>query len=182
MQRGMRGDEMHVLYEWVRSMVSFLIFATMIMNLLPDKKYEKYLHLYVGCLFLITAVSPIADLGGVREQAAEAFSRLTFATDAKLLQKELAYADHERMKQLEAQYVEAIELDIQTMAEGLELLCVDVEAVIESLMDDGTFGHVKEVRLVLVSADEAEIKALKRRIQAYYGVEEGNITVHLQSD
>lgn len=162
--------------------MSFLIFATMIMNLLPDRKYEKYLHLYVGCLFLIIAASPIADLGGVEEQAAEAFSRLTFVTDAKLLQKELAYADHERMNRLEEQYVEAIELDIQTMAEGLELLCVDAEAVIETRMDEGAFGYVKEIRLVLASADEAEIKALKRRIQTYYGVEERNITVRLQGE
>lgn len=182
MQRGMRGDEMRILYEWVRSMVSFLIFATMIMNLLPDKKYENYLHLYVGCLFLIIAVSPFAELGGVEEQAAEAFSRLTFANDAKLLQKGIEDADKKRMEDLEKQYVDAIELDIRTMTEGMDVFCKEVTVMIEHDIEDGSFGQVNQVRLVLTAADDAEIMSLKRRIQTYYGVEEGNITIHLQSE
>lgn len=163
-------------------MVSFLIFMTMIMNLLPDKKYEKYLHLFVGCLFLLLVVSPIADIGGVEEQAAEAFSRLTFANDAKILQREIEHAEQERMERLEAQYVEAIELDLRTMAEGLDVVCEDVEVVIENRMEEERFGHVNEVQLVLKGADEAEIRLLKGRIQAYYGVEERNIAIHLQSE
>ena len=37
---------MKAVENWVRDIVFYMIFVTMVMNLLPDPKYEKYLRLF----------------------------------------------------------------------------------------------------------------------------------------
>ena len=53
MQSGMRGKDMEGIYDWIRNLISFLLLMTLITNLLPDKKYEKYLRLFTGAVFLL---------------------------------------------------------------------------------------------------------------------------------
>lgn len=39
---------MEAVYEWIRSLVFYLILMTTVLNFLPDRKYEKYLRLFTG--------------------------------------------------------------------------------------------------------------------------------------
>ena len=89
-----------MIYEWIRSLVSFMILMTVIMNLLPDKKYEKYLRLFTGMVFLLLFFAPISNLNRIEAQMAEAFERITFRTDARLLEKEIQDTDGARMQNL----------------------------------------------------------------------------------
>ena len=48
---------MEGLYEWIRNITYYLIFMTVVTNLLPDKKYEKYFRLFAGMVLILLAVS-----------------------------------------------------------------------------------------------------------------------------
>ena len=50
---------MEGIYQWIRSLVFYLILMTMLMNLLPDKKYENYLRLFTGVVFLLLFFSAV---------------------------------------------------------------------------------------------------------------------------
>lgn len=172
-------------------MVFYLIFMTMIINLLPDKKYEKYLQLFAGVVFILLVFGPFADLTGVEARIAEAFERITFRNDVKLLQKEIEDADGKRTAGLVNAYREAVETDLETMAEGVFLECRSVQAVLETDMESRDFGRVLGVDM-RVGLSEAggdreqrlaanrEIGNLKKRIGEYYGLEEGKITICLE--
>lgn len=192
MQSGMRGRKMNVLYEWIRSLVSYMILMTVIMNLLPDKKYEKYLHLFTGTVFLLLVFRPLADMTGVEERIAGAFERITFQTDAKILQKEIEDADGTRMGQLVERYRAVLEQELFTMAEAVQAECEHVELVIETNLENAEFGALRNVkmrfRLEGSTAQERilvvnrQISELKTRIGAHYGVEERNIAVILETE
>ena len=55
---------MEGIYQWIRSLVFYLILMTMLMNLLPDKKYENYLRLFTGVVFLLLFFQPFTGLLG----------------------------------------------------------------------------------------------------------------------
>ena len=38
------------LYLWIRNLAVFYIFFTAVLNLVPDKKYEKYVRFFMGLL------------------------------------------------------------------------------------------------------------------------------------
>lgn len=205
----MWGRKMDIIYDWIRSLVSYMILMTMIMNLLPDKKYEKYLRLFTGMVFLLLVFAPFADLTGVEAQMAGAFERITFQTDVKLLKKEIEDSDGKRMQKLVKNYETMVEQNLQTMADGIELECVEVAVVLEENMESADFGAVRQVAMRLRSAgDEVaagatvgsrnedwaempvrsrfsanqEIAELRTRIGEYYGLEERNITIDLETE
>lgn len=185
------------IYEWVRSMVCYLILMTMILNLLPDKKYEKYLRLFTGVVFLLLVFGPFADLAGLEEKIAGTFERLTFQNDAALLKREIEDADGKRLERLTEAYQNAVEEDLKRMAEGYGVECVSAEVRLDTDMENGTFGRVLEVRLrvrpgevMTVSGPEGRseqrlvanraVSGLRERIGEYYELGEGNIAVTLE--
>lgn len=199
---------MDMIYDWIRSLVFYMILMTMVMNMLPDKKYEKYLQLFTGAAFVLLVVSPFTDLTGLENQIAGVFERLTFQNDAKLLVREIEDADGERMNRLVENFETAVETDIRTMAENAELECLDVDVVLETDMDAGTFGTVQAVRVSVgdardegaesaeaaVGGEDADkvrerrvaasraVADLKSKIGEYYGVEERNIAITLKTE
>lgn len=55
---------MEGIYRWVSNIVYYLIFVTIITNLLPAGKYEKYLRLFAGCILILLVLQPLT--GGLR--------------------------------------------------------------------------------------------------------------------
>ena len=55
---------MEAVYEWIRSLVFYLILMTTVLNFLPDRKYEKYLRLFTGMVFILLVFGPLGDLTG----------------------------------------------------------------------------------------------------------------------
>lgn len=192
------GAKMSGVYEWVRGMVCYLIIMTMILNLLPDKKYKKYLKLFTGVVFLLLVFGSFADLTGLEEQIAGTFERLTFQNDAALLKREIEDADGKRLERLTEGYKSVVEEDLKQMAEGNSLECISAEAVLDTDIENGTFGRVRQVTMQVryeaasASSDpesrnaqrlaaSREIAKLRTRIGEYYELGEGNIAVTLEN-
>jgi len=152
----MRGEEMEGIYQWIKSLVIYLILMSMVLNMLPDKKYEKYMRLFTGVVFLLLAFGPFADLTGLEERMAGAFERITFQNDARLLQKEIEDADGRRLSGLMESYKKAVETDLKVMAEGLSVECRSVVAEIETDMESGRFGCVVSVDMRLGLSERPE--------------------------
>ncbi len=181
-----------MIYEWIRSLVSYMILMTVIMNLLPDKKYEKYLQLFTGMVFLLLVIAPFTDLTGLEARMAGAFERITFRTDAKLLQKEIEDADGARMEQLVERYEAVLKQDLLTMAEDVQAECMAVELVMETDMENMEFGKLRQVTMVFRVDGQADqerlfeanrqIGTLRERIGEYYGMEERDIAVTIEAE
>lgn len=194
----MRGEDMERFSEWIRGLAFYLIFMTMLLNLLPDRKYEKYFRLFTGMLFILLVFRPFTDLTGLEGQIAGAFERITFQNDVRLLKKEIEDADGKRLSRLMDSYREAVETDLRIMAEGYDVECLSVAAVIDVSGDGAGQGALQSVdmRVGLKGgatgggdtqrerrlAANREIVRLKKRIGEYYGLEEGNITINLEGE
>ena len=180
--------DMKEIYDWIGSLVFYLILMTMILSL----KYEKYLRLFTGMIFILLVFGPFADLSGLEARMAGIFERLTFQNDAKLLQKEIEDADGKRISKLIDGYREMVETDLRTMAEGISVECISVQAVLDTDMENGEFGRLMEVKMQVGIPDlpkdknrrlsaNREIGNLKKKIGEYYGLEEGKITIDLEA-
>jgi stage III sporulation protein AF len=167
--------------------------TTMIINLLPDKKYEKYLRLFTGMVFILLVFRPFTDISGLEERLAGSFEKITFRNDAKLLTRELEDMDKERLERLLSGYRDTIELDIRNMAEGNLLEVREICVEFEDGGGDEPFG-IAGIRAVVGIPEEIngpekderflgtgrEIEKLKKKIGEYYGLEEGKITIDLE--
>ena len=59
---------MKAIENWVKDIVFYMIFVTMVMNLLPDPKYEKYLRLFAGAVMILLAFGPLGEKVGFRRK------------------------------------------------------------------------------------------------------------------
>ncbi len=192
MQSGMRGRRMNGVYEWIRSLVSFMILMTALMNLLPDKKYEKYVQLFTGLVFLHMFFSPFTEWSGLEARMAGAFERMTFQTDARLLKKEIEDMDGARMQSLIRQYETILEQELRMMSGAIDAECIDVQLVMETDLEQEEFGQLRAVEMIFSLKEPAgteqirnvnrQISELRKRIGEHYGMEERNITIAVENE
>lgn len=61
------------LYQWMKNLVFFYVIFQAILQLLPEKKYEKYVRFYMGLLLILLMISPVFLLVGKSEELWEDF-------------------------------------------------------------------------------------------------------------
>lgn len=140
---------MSALYSWVGNLVFYLIFITVVVNLLPNKKYEKYLKLFSGMVFILLVIKPLT--GGLRleDKIAYYFETITLQNESEDLRKELTGMEEQRLGQMIAQYEDAVAKDVEAMAKDMEFYPVYTDITIDGTQDSPAFGTVTHIRMAV---------------------------------
>ncbi|MEG0566781.1 MAG: stage III sporulation protein AF, partial [Hungatella sp.] len=99
---------MRVLYQWVANITFYFIFITVVSNLLPNKKYEKYCRLFMGMVLILLVIQPLTASLRLEDRLAYYFESITFQNESEDLKKELLGMETQRLQQMIAQYEEAV--------------------------------------------------------------------------
>ena len=67
---GMRTE----LYQWMKSLAFFHVLTTALLHILPDKRYEQYIRLFMGLLLVLLICTPIFAVVGKSEELLSGFS------------------------------------------------------------------------------------------------------------
>lgn len=142
------------IYAWVRNIVYYLIFMTIITNLLPAGKYEKYLRLFAGCILILLVMKPLTGSLRLEEKINAIFRSVSFENEAGELKGELDGMEQKRLDRLIGSYEASAEEELIRMAgeEGIEAVAASV--VIEGDSRNPDFGKVKKIALRLKKTEE----------------------------
>ena len=149
------------IYSYVEKIVIFGILVTIISKVLPSKKYEKYVKLYTGFLFLFLLFFPIIKVTGIDKhwfefyQSYEAnlnYDGLETDTKEKLYQKYEETLGSQITKVLKEQgyQVAAVEVKTDAKAEG------EVQSVFVTLQ-----GTEEEEMVPAININPVEIHAVE---------------------
>ena len=142
------------IYAWVRNIVYYLIFMTIITNLLPAGKYEKYLRLFAGCILILLVMKPLTGSLRLEEKINAIFRSVSFENEAGELKGELDEMEQKRLDHLIGRYEASAEEELIRMAgeDGIEAVAASV--VIEGDSRNPDFGKVKKIALRLKKTEE----------------------------
>ena len=113
------------LYQWVRNMAVFYILFTAILNLVPDKKYEKYVRFFMGLLLIFMMSTPIFSLFGKGQELTGNFQ--------VYLSRENKAKEEKELENLQKAYLEkGYETELQK--KGIEIQGVKVNIEGEQIL------------------------------------------------
>lgn len=132
-------------YSWIKAIVVYLILISLVMNLLPDSHYKKYVRLFSGMILITLVIAPLGKLAGQEGAMGDFFAAeryrqelQEFQTDIRLVrefQEEAAMAAYqaEIRKQIEAvAKKEGVAVGAVRARFGEDLVPEEIEMEIES--------------------------------------------------
>lgn len=147
---------MEAVYSWVKHIIYYVIFLSIVSSLLADTRYEKYVRFFAGMVLILLVAGPLVNGLGIEEQLASAFAQLSFKQEAADLDRNLLGMEERRREQIMAKYEEAVEEDVARMAREQGLACVSVKADIEQDQTSSRYSQVKALRLTVAEPKKEE--------------------------
>lgn len=160
---------METITGWVRNLVFYLVFLTLILNLLPSGKYEKYVRLFAGMVLVLVALQPFTSGLRLDERIAYYFEVFSYREEAEDLERKLTGMEEKRMEELTGTYEEAAAVRIREMAREAGMDPETVEVTIEKDRENRDFGRITDVRVESGSEkEETEEEAVRIRIDPVF--------------
>ncbi len=197
---------MDAIFDWVKSIVFYLILLTVVTNLLPSKKYEKYVKLFTGMLMVIIVIKPITQVFSVDEIFDRNFLEMlgegeSFSIDDTTgisfenVQEEQLLEEYERQvkafatTQAESLGMEVVKLQskIEEQEGVLVPKAIQMEVIIEeSDREEQTQDEPIEIHTIKITdvvarertlSGKEQTRQLKIILMEYYGLEEEQIQI-----
>ena len=140
---------MTAVYEWVRNITYYMIFITVVGNLLADSKYEKYLRFFAGIILILLVLKPLTGSLRLDERIAYLFESISFQKEADDFKEKLWGMEDERLERVMSTYEEAVAMDIRGMADTAGFSVRSVKVSIETDRDSPLYGHVTDLYMKL---------------------------------
>ena len=56
------------IYQWMKNLAFFHVLTTAILHILPDKRYEQYVRLFMGLLLILLICTPVFAVVGKSQE------------------------------------------------------------------------------------------------------------------
>ncbi len=174
---------MEGVYQWIRNLAGYLMFLTVLEQVLPGKKYGKYIQLFAGMVLIILVLQPVTDGARLSEQIASAYRELEFQYEAEDLRVDILGVEEKQLRHLIAQYESAVAMDVRQMSEdmGFAVQTCDVSICMEE--SDECFGTVTaiamEVRQRETDGGRGAVGRLQRKLASYYHLGESYVEIRV---
>lgn len=179
---------MSYIYTWVKNLVCFYLLLTVVLHLLPQKSYRKYVRFFAGMLLTILVVSPVLSLMGNEEALKSKISQAEFFQDMDNIKLDTEHLEAVQKEAYLREYEHALEMDVGRMAKQrqLEAQAVEVrlseeyelesiEMTVSFVGDDSIF--VQKASYADDSTEYPQVYELRQDLMEYYRLEESRINI-----
>ena len=148
---------MEAIFSWMKNIAFFLILSGLLLQLLPDGKYRKYLKFFSGMILVILVASPVNHWFGLEEQLVRAAEEFVWEQQAVEIQEQFILADEARYDQLQREYETLIAEQAGSVANayGYEIEDCRAELVLDT--ESESFGQVSSLTVILRPEEEGQV-------------------------
>lgn len=166
---------MNQIFTWIKTVSAVLIVLSLFKNLLPGKKYERYLNAFLGMLIVYVLFEPWSTSGSLKEVIMDGIFTLE-DTEMELYSQEELEAFSYQITASEYERLLRLQIADEAKAAGLDI--ADIQVLIE---DDrnAAYGIVKQVTLVCTSDiyEEQALAAFIQQLSQMLGIEQSDIII-----
>lgn len=164
------------LYAWIRSVACYFLFMSVLDQLLPNRKYVKYIRLFGGMILILLVFHPLTGSLHIEDRIARYYEEFVFQNEANDLKKEILGVEQQQLSEMIRQYENAIALDIKMMAEDTGVAVKSCAVRICGDMEQEQFGKVEKIELQVSGkrSEERETRASRTVEKIVIGAQEEN--------
>ena len=56
------------MYQWMENLSFYMILITVVLQLLPDNSYQKYIRFFTGLMLVVMLAAPVFEILGMQEE------------------------------------------------------------------------------------------------------------------
>lgn len=160
------------IFDWIKRLICLSIFLTLLLQVLPDGSYRKYVKFFAGLVFVVTVMSPAMHIL-LRDDWEEALASEAFAGEK---QREIAldfdYMEEKQRELYEKSMKETIDETVRSAAEKLDVEVRDV-----SFGDLDAQGGFEMIRIRVRNADSRKREELRESVADLLPAERSRVEV-----
>ncbi len=153
-----------ILNSWIKSIVVFTVFFSLVLFLLPDEKYRKYIRTAIGFIMVIVVINPILSLGDLNDY-------LSFDYYYEAAGSQVSMSNTGYYRDLMENVIEEYLLSSYRLKTDADIL-FDDSYTISSL-------HLFIDASSLEDVENIDISEIKSDIASMYGIPEENIDIRV---
>ena len=137
-----------------------MILSELLLQILPDQRYRKYLRFFSGLILVLLVVSPLLRAGGLEQRMLEVLDSLTAIQAPAEMEDVMAQAEAARAEGLQEEYQELLRDRVETMAaaHGYQVTSFFAELSLEEGAED--LGEIRQLSVGLSRTGAAEEKEI----------------------
>lgn len=146
---------MESIYSWLKTVVIFMIFLTILTNLLGKSDFKKYINVATGLLLVLVTVSPILQFLTQDKGFDYYFSSSSFQLQTTEVANEMRQAEENQQVVILTKYKDEIRAQIKDLLEERELYLIDADIVIDEDVESEGYAKIKELTVIATYSAKA---------------------------
>lgn len=192
-------------YGWVRDIVIYLMLNTIIMNLLGNSSYKKYVSIVSGMILLLIVLSPflkLLNMEGIMDYYLNSNIYQSEATDFK---RELKLMEEKQREEVFTDYKDSIREQVEELILDEGLYIYEFDLVMNMDDESESFGKITDINIeagydeyVSLSVQKINIDRIvisekvsqklpspeeiqiKNKLSDFYNMKQDNININIQ--
>lgn len=136
---------MDAIFNWVKTIVIFMIFLTIISNLLGKSDFKKYINVATGLLLVLVTMGPLLALISGENSFEYYFKSALFQQDATEAAYEMRQAEESQKQRIMEQYKKKVCEQIEQLLKKHQLFLIDASVVIDEDEQSTTYGMIQSI-------------------------------------
>ncbi len=151
---------MEEIYSWIRNIVIYLLINTIIMNLLGNKSYKKYVSIVSGMILVLIVMSPLIKLMKLEENLDYFLQANDFAVETSDFKSDLNRMEEAQVGAIFAEYKEKILKQVKEILLKEKVYIKNFDITFDYDNESTTFGEILRMDITAkLKKDEVEEQA-----------------------
>ena len=167
---------MEHIYQWIKGIIFFLIFITIISNLLGKSDFKKYIGIITGMILILLVITPLLKLFRLDDKFNFFYDANLFWGKREELTNQVGYMEESQNKAIINAYKEEIKGQVGTILKQNDLYIVSLKLDLDEDVGSDTYCYLNGLSLV------ASYEAIDQKDTAIEPVTIEKIVVHQKEE
>ncbi len=158
---------MDKIFDWIRSIVIYMIMNTIIMNLLGNSSYKKYISVISGMLLVLIVISPLMELLHLDLNLDYYMASNDFAIETSDFENRLRQMEQKQMNEIFSEYQEKLKASIKDLLAEEEVVLDEFHLEFDKDQKSPSFGAIKgmDIKASIENENSTNEKEAKEKIE-----------------